>query len=90
MHKEIWGVRGLNVRAASFVKFLKVDVREKEAQSQKIETAQGHYGDYYQAVYESITENKPSPVNPYDVVWQLQVIQAAFDSSRTNTLQLID
>ena len=46
-----------------------------------IQSEQGNYGDYYEAVYESIRNNKPIPVTAEQGLDVIRIIEAAFRSN---------
>ena len=50
-------------------------------QSTIIQTAQGNYYDYYDAVYHAITDNKPMPVTSDDGIAVMRIIAAAVKSN---------
>jgi predicted dehydrogenase len=47
-----------------------------------IPSFQGNYNDYYNAIYESIRNNKPLPVTAEEGMEVVQIIQTAFESSK--------
>ncbi|MFV5694235.1 Gfo/Idh/MocA family oxidoreductase [Flavobacterium sp. LB3P122] len=47
----------------------------------KVETLQGNYYDYFDGVYNSISNDTPEPVNAQDGVHVMQIIEAAIQSS---------
>ncbi len=52
-----------------------------------IETEPGDYGGFYRGVVSALRRDGPVPVSPHEVVWQLQVIEAALRSSETGEVQ---
>ena len=48
---------------------------------QKIKTIQGNYYDYYDGVYQSLTQNKPMPVTVDEGTNVIRIIEAAFKSN---------
>jgi scyllo-inositol 2-dehydrogenase (NADP+) len=47
----------------------------------KIETLQGNYLEFYNGIYNSLTQNKPMPVTVDDGIRVMKIIEAAFQSS---------
>lgn len=56
----------------------------------KVATTPGDYRQFYQAVYQALLTNGPSPVDPEAVFLQLRVIEAALRSARSNTVEMLD
>ncbi|WP_321425936.1 Gfo/Idh/MocA family oxidoreductase [uncultured Bacteroides sp.] len=48
---------------------------------EKIKTLQGNYMEFYNGVYNSLTQNKPMPVTVDDGIRVMKIIEAAFQSS---------
>jgi predicted dehydrogenase len=46
-----------------------------------IQSEKGNYGDYYNAMYEAIRNDKPVPVSAEDGLNVIKIIEAAFKSS---------
>ena len=57
---------------------------------EKIPTLQGNYYDYYDGVYQSLTQNKPMPVTALDGIRGMQVIEAAKQSSQERKVIPLD
>jgi scyllo-inositol 2-dehydrogenase (NADP+) len=55
-----------------------------------VPTVAGDYRKFYEAVYQALSSDQTSPVEPETVVLQLRVIEAALRSARTNTVQNLD
>ena len=51
-----------------------------------IESERGNYGEYYDAVYESIRNNKPVPVTGEEALQVIKVIEAAYQSNNEQRL----
>nr|WP_321373018.1 Gfo/Idh/MocA family oxidoreductase [uncultured Bacteroides sp.] len=49
---------------------------------EKIKTQQGNYLEFYNGVYTSLTKNRPMPVTVDDGIRVMQIIEAAFKSSK--------
>lgn len=52
-----------------------------------IETEPGDYRDFYRGVLAALREEGPVPVPPQDVVWQLEIIEAALRSAESGEVQ---
>ncbi len=48
-----------------------------------IESVQGNYVDYYDAIYESIRNNKPLPVTAEQGLDVIRIIEAAYESNKS-------
>jgi scyllo-inositol 2-dehydrogenase (NADP+) len=55
----------------------------------RVTTVPGDYRRFYQTVYQALVNNGPSPIDPVDVIVQLNVVEAAIRSANTNTVQVI-
>ena len=49
-----------------------------------ISSEQGNYGDYYQGIYEAIRNGKPLPVTAEEGLSVIKIIEAAYESNKTN------
>ena len=49
-----------------------------------ISSEQGNYGDYYQRIYEAIRNGKPLPVTAEEGLSVIKIIEAAYESNKTN------
>ena len=49
-----------------------------------IPSEQGNYGEYYQGIYESIRNEKPLPVTAEEGLNVIKIIEAAYESNKTN------
>jgi scyllo-inositol 2-dehydrogenase (NADP+) len=61
---------------------------EKDGQviRQQFPSVNGHYGDYYEEMYQSIRNNQPVPVSGADGLAVVQIIEAAFESSKSGRI----
>lgn len=55
-----------------------------------VPTRAGDYRLFYQAVYQALKRNGPSPIETDKVITQLQIIEAAQRSARTNAVQVLE
>ena len=53
---------------------------------EKIPTLQGNYYDYYDAMYQSITQNKAVPVSAQEGIQVMQIIEAAIQSQQEDKI----
>ncbi len=51
-----------------------------------IQSEQGNYDEFYDGIYEALRNDKPLPVTPEDAVNVIKIIEAAYESNKTNCL----
>ena len=51
-----------------------------------IQSEQGNYDEFYDGIYEALRNDTPLPVTPEDAVNVIKIIEAAYESNKTNCL----
>ena len=72
---ESWGTEPESLQGILHTEIDGSEVRKK------IPTLQGNYFEYFNGVYEAITNNKPEPVTAQDGIKVMQIIEAAIASN---------